>query len=82
MGIAPISAVRPVSMITPSPEGPDLSRVVEVEHLGHSGEDEYTPADQTAQRGLEDEEEEAVRVTDLDPPKDTDAPPANISLFA
>ena len=82
MGIAPISAVRPVSMITPSPEGPDPSPIVEVEHLGQSGEDEYTPADRTVHRGLEDEEEEAQPATDLDPPKETDAPPANVSLFA
>jgi hypothetical protein len=82
MGIAPISAVRAVSMIAPSPEGPDPSPIVEVEHLGQSGEDQYTPADRTVRRGLEDEEEEALLVTNLDPPKDTDAPPGNVSLFA
>ena len=82
MGIAPISAVRPVSMIRPSPEGPDLTHVVEVELLGQSGEDEYTPADRTAQRGLEDEEQEEQPVEDLDPRKDTDALRGNVSLFA
>ena len=57
MEIGPISGVRPVVMIRPSPEAPDLSRVVEVEHPGRSGDDEYTPANRKAARGLEDEED-------------------------
>jgi hypothetical protein len=92
MGIGPISAIRPVSMIRPSPEGPDLSRVVEVEHLDQSdqdqsdrdpsGQDEYTPADGKARRGLEDEEQEGQFVADFDDRNDTDASSSNVSFVA
>jgi hypothetical protein len=58
MEVGPISAVRPVSPIKPSPVAPDLSRVFEVEYLGQSGEDEYRPSNRKAARGLEDEEED------------------------
>lgn len=58
MDIGPISAIRPVSTIRPSPIAPDLSRVYEVEYLGQS-DDEYTAARKAA-RGLEDEEGEAA----------------------
>jgi len=57
MDIAPISAIRPVTMVKPSPAAPDLSRVFEAEYLGQSRDDEYTPANRKAARGLEDEEE-------------------------
>jgi len=60
MEIGPITAVRPVTMIKPSRGAPDLSRVFEVEYLGQSGDDEYTPANGKAERGLEDEEEDAA----------------------
>jgi hypothetical protein len=56
MEIGPITAVRPVTMIKPSRGAPDLSRVFEVEYLGQSGDDEYTPANGKAERGLEDED--------------------------
>ncbi len=56
MDIGPVSAIRPVTMVRPSPAAPDLSRVGETENRGHSGEDEYTPRDGKAARGLEDEE--------------------------
>ena len=56
MDIGPVSAIRPVTMIRPSPAAPDLSRVGETENRGHSGEDEYAPGDREAGRGLEDEE--------------------------
>ena len=82
MGIGPISAVRPVSMIKPSLEDPDLTRVFEVEHMGPSGDDEYTPASQKASRGLEGEEEEGPAPAGLDGANDTDAPPSVLSLFA
>jgi hypothetical protein len=87
MGIGPISAIRPVSMIRPSPEGPDLSRVVEVEHLDQSdqdqsGQDEYTPADGKARRGLEDEEQEGQFVADFDDRKVTDASSSKVSFVA
>jgi hypothetical protein len=58
MDIAPISAIRPVTMIKPSTPAPDLSRVFEVEYLGQSPDDDYSPAGRKAARGLEDEEDE------------------------
>ncbi len=82
MGIGPISAVRPVSMIKPSPEDPDLTRVFEVEHMGPSGDDEYTPANGKASRGLEDEEEEEQTPASPDTRTDTDAPAGIVSIFA
>ncbi len=63
MEIGPITAVRPVPMIKPSGGTPDLSRVYEVEYLGQSTDDEYTPASGKAVRGLEDEEEDAAEET-------------------
>jgi len=59
MEIGPITAVRPVPVAKPSPAAPDLSRVFEVEYLGQSADDDYTPANRKAARGLEDEEDEA-----------------------
>jgi hypothetical protein len=58
--ISPVSAVRPLTLIRPSPGAPDLTRVTETENRGRSGEDEYTPAEGEAKRGLEDEEDEAA----------------------
>jgi hypothetical protein len=58
MEIGPITAVRPVTMIKPSRSAPDLSRVFEVEYLGQSADDQYTPTSGKAARGLEDEEED------------------------
>jgi len=81
MDLGPISAIRPVTMIRPSASAPDLSRVFEVEYLGQSGDDEYTPANRKASRGIEDEEEEAG----LEPATDSEAPrkpPSSVSLFA
>ena len=57
MDIGPISAIRPVTLSQPSRSAPDLSRVMEAEYLGQSAEDEYTPNDRKAARGLEDEED-------------------------
>jgi hypothetical protein len=82
MGIGPISAVRPVSMIKPSPEDPDLTRVFEVEHTGPSGDDEYTSANRKPSRGLEDEEEGGQAPAGLDAPDDADSPPSIVNLFA
>src|SRR4051794_35327628 len=56
MDIGPVSAIRPLTMVKPSPAAPDLSRVFEAEYLGQSKDDEYTPGRKPA-RGLEDEEE-------------------------
>ena len=58
MDIGPISAIRPVTMVKPSPAAPDLSRVFEAEYLGQPADDEYTPGNRKASRGLEDEEED------------------------
>jgi hypothetical protein len=63
MEIGPITAVRPVSMIKPLRGSPDLSRVYEVEYLGQSTADEYTPANGKAERGLDDEEGDAAEET-------------------
>jgi hypothetical protein len=85
MAIGPIYAVRPVSMIKPSPEDPELSRAVEVEHLGRSEDDEYTPANRKASRGLEDEaedEDHGAPSADLENRKDTGALTSNVSVFA
>jgi hypothetical protein len=61
MEIGPIVAIRPVSMVRPSPSGsdsgPDLPGVFAVEFRGQQREDSYTPSRQP-DRGLEDEEEE------------------------
>jgi hypothetical protein len=56
--ISPISAIRPVATVKPFPSAPDLTRVFEIEYLGHSAEDNYTPANRKAARGLEDEDDE------------------------
>lgn len=81
MDIAPISAIRPVTMVKPSPAAPDLSRVFEAEYLGQSSDDEYTPNSRKAVRGLEDEDGE------LESSAESDAPASGIasgglSLFA
>ena len=80
MDIAPISAIRPVTPVKPSPSAPDLSRVFEVEYLGHSGDDEYTPANRKAFRGLEDEEDQIA----ADEPFDAPGPISSrkVSFFA
>lgn len=82
MGIGPISAVRPISMIKPSPEDPDLTRVFEVEHMGPPEDDEYSPASGKPPRGLEEEEEAGQVAAGLDAPTDEDALPSIVSLFA
>jgi hypothetical protein len=45
-------------MVKPFPSAPDLSRVFEAEYLGQSSDDEYTPNNRKAARGLEDEGED------------------------
>ena len=82
MDISPISALRPVSMMKRSPEDPDLSRVVEVEHMGRSEDDEYTPADRRASRGLEDDEKAGEASADLDGASEAGAPVKAVNLFA
>ena len=81
MEIGPISAVRPVAAIKPSPIAPDLSRVFEVEYLGQSGEDEYRPSNRKAARGLEDEEADLFEETADAETRPVD-PITKVSFFA
>ncbi len=81
MDIGPVSAIRPVGMIRPSPAAPDLSRVGETENRGHSGDDEYTSNDKKAARGLEDEENE-TSAEDPDAAASRPNPAGSVSFFA
>jgi hypothetical protein len=83
MEIGPITAVRPVTMIKPSRSAPDLSHVFEVEYLGQSGDDEYTPANGNVARGLEDEEEDIADDTaDAEAGSETVVSLNKVSFFA
>jgi hypothetical protein len=82
MDIAPISAIRPATMIKSPSVAPDLSRILEVEYLGESGDDEYTPADRKASRGLEDDEEEAGVETQTASRISPASSSGSVSLFA
>ena len=82
MDIAPISAIRPVTMVKPSPAAPDLSRVFEAEYLGESRDDEYSPAQRKATRGLEDEEDETSDEELSAEDKEKSVPAARVSFFA
>ena len=82
MEIGPVSAIRPVTMIKPSSTAPDLSRVYEVEYLGESGDDEYTPANRSAARGPEDEDQEgAPDAMEFETPEATNAA-GKVNFFA
>ena len=81
MDISPVSAIRPVTLIRPSSDSPDLSRVTETENRRHSGEDEYTSADSKAGRGLEDEEDEPASESPAGTPADSTSSPS-LSVFA
>ncbi len=83
MEIGPITGIQPVPIIKRSGSAPDLSRVFEVEYLGESADDDYSPANQKAARGLEDEEED--RAEEIDQPGVASpeiAPASKISFFA
>jgi hypothetical protein len=84
MEIGPISAIRAVPMISPETAAPDLSRVVKAENRGQSGDDEYTPANRKAARGLEDEEddltEESIEAEAVSPV--LVSPSTKVSFFA
>ncbi len=86
MDISPVSAIRPVTPVRPAPVAPDLSRVFEVEYLGQSSDDEYTPGRRKPARGLEGEEyENGVDAYDtMDDPTDVLRPAGygTISFFA
>ncbi len=82
MEIGPISAVRPVPNIKPSPAAPDLSRVFEAEYLGESGDDAYTPGNGIPARGIEDEDDDfAEEASDAETPVWA-APSSKVSFFA
>lgn len=57
MDIGPISAIRPVSMVRSQSAAPDLAGVFRVEFQREQDE-RYTPSQQKASRGLEDEDNE------------------------
>jgi hypothetical protein len=56
MGIGPIVGIRPITMVKPSPSAPDLSGVFAIELRGQERDETYSPSNQSAARGLEDEE--------------------------
>ena len=79
MEIGPISAIRPASVVRPSPPGSDvnldLAGVFAVELRDQHADDSYTP--HQPERGVEDEEE----------PEETEAvsslpPDSSVSFFA
>ena len=83
MDISPISAIRPVVPVKLAPSAPDLSRVFEVEYLGQSDADEYTPAHGKPTRGLEDEESEnAAEAPDVSEDTPYSTAYGTVSLFA
>ncbi|HEY1985678.1 MAG TPA: hypothetical protein VGG85_09730 [Terracidiphilus sp.] len=83
MEIAPISGIRSVPMVKPSPAAPDLSRVFEAEYLGQSADDAYTPSHKRISRTLEDEDDDAELVDDCDEPTSRAIVPiTKISYFA
>jgi hypothetical protein len=81
MDISPVSAIRPVNMIRPSSGAPDLSRVVETQNRGQSGDDEYTPADRKPERGLEGEGDE-MSAEEPTPGSSNGTPSDTVNLFA
>jgi hypothetical protein len=82
MDIGPISAIRPVAMIKPSTAAPDLTRVFEVEYLGQSGDDEYTPTNRNEARRPEDEEDEATAASAQAVVQPDRYPSPKVSFFA
>jgi len=81
MDIGPVSAIKPVTQINPSATAPDLSRVFEVEYLGESGDDEYTPANRKARPEPADQDDEAG--VEIATDAETQPPPSgSVSLFA
>jgi hypothetical protein len=82
MDIGPISAIRPLTMVKPFPAAPDLSRVFEAEYLGQSSDDEYSPNNRKAARGLEDEDEESEREASAASDAPSPMGSGSVSLFA
>lgn len=83
MDLGPMSAISPVRMIHPAPVAPDLARVLETENRGQSGDDEYTPANRKASRGLEDEEDDlAEDPADAETQPEGAADSSQVNFFA
>ncbi len=83
MEIGPVTAIRSVPSIKPSPAAPDLSRVFEVEYLGQPSDDDYTSSQRKASRGLEDEDDDLEPDADAsDASPDAASLPAKVSFFA
>ncbi len=83
MEITPITGIRPAPMVNPSAAAPDLSRVFEAEYLGQSADDAYTPSQKKASRGLEEEDEDAELVEELEESVPyAMVPTAKVSFFA
>ena len=56
MGIGPIAGIRPITMVKPASSAPDLAGVFAIEFRGQDQQESYSPSQQSAARGLEDEE--------------------------
>ncbi len=82
MEIGPISPIRPVQMVKPSPTPPDLSHVFEAEYLGESKDDEYTPSRRKARKAEDDEDDLGEDEGDPEAGPETATPAAKVSLFA
>ena len=90
MGIGPIIGIRPISTIKPPASSPDLTGVFAIEFRGQQDET-YSPGNQRAARGLEDEEsgdeslveaaDQLVEELSLDS-EHQPASPRKVSLFA
>jgi hypothetical protein len=64
LGIGPIVAIGPITMVKPSAATADLSGVFAIEFRGREQDETYSRSHQSAARGLEDEESEADSVAD------------------
>jgi hypothetical protein len=90
MEIGPIVGIRPITMIKPATSSPDLTGVFAIEFRGQQDET-YSPGNQRAARGLEDEESrdesqaEAADQAAEEPSLDSEHQPAwprKVSFFA
>jgi hypothetical protein len=89
--IGPIVGVRPITMVKPSSSSPDLSGVFAIEFRSQDQDESYSPSQQRAARGLEDEESEDESLVEeneetrdaMSPESDWQATPhRQVSFFA
>ncbi len=66
MEIGPIVGVRPITMVKPSSSSRDLSGVFAIEFRSQDQDESYSPSQQRAARGLEDEESEGEALVEGD----------------